>query len=191
MSWEVTKESVSIPLAETPTTISYTDINNFKIPKKRIRKSIPVYYNGVMYKSQSQCAETFGIDRTIIRLRMNNTGCTFAEALDYYIKKRADDTFVDCRGVKHKNLSEALRHYKVNYQRVVNYAEKHGITGSKNIVDTLLQNPEIYRQLTTSLKNFNSSPVTVNGKHYPSRASCFAALGLCDSTVNYYIRKTT
>lgn len=188
LSWEVTKESVNTPLAETPTTISYTDINNFKIPKKRIRKSIPVYYNGVMYESQNQCAQTFGIDRTTIRERMKKMGCTFAEALDYYIKKRADDTFIDCTGVKHKNLSEALRHYKVNYQRVVNYAEKHGITGSKNIVDTLLQNPEVYRKLTTSLKNFNSSPVTVNGKHYPSRSSCYADLGVCDSSVNYYIR---
>lgn len=189
MSWEATKESVSIPLADTPTTISYTDINNFKIPKKGIRGSIPVYYNGVMFPSQNQCAKAFGVDRTNIRLRMKKMGCTFGEAIDYYIEKRAGETFIDCSGVKHKNLSEALRYYKVNYQRVVHYAEKHGITGSKNIIDTLLQNPEIYRQLTTSPKKSNSSPVIFNGKQYPSRASCFAALGLCESTVNYYIRK--
>lgn len=188
MSWEATKESVSVPLADTPTTISYTDINNFKIPNKRPRKPIPVYYNGVTYESQTQCAQAFGIDRSKIRLRMKKLGCTFAEALDYFIKKRAEDAFVDCLGVKHNNLSEAVRYYKVNYQRVVNYAKKHGITGSKNILDTLLQNPEDYEKLTTPLKSLKAVPVTVNGKHYPTLSSCYAALGLTESAVNYYIR---
>ena len=188
MSWEATKESVSTPLADTPTTISYTDINNFKIPNKRTRKPIPVHYNGVTYESQCQCAKAFGIDRSKIRLRMQRVGCTFAEALDYFIKKRAEDAFVDCAGVKHRNLSEAVCYYKVNYQRVVNYAEKHGITGSKNIIDTLLQNPEVYKKLTTALISFKAIPVTVNGKHYPTLSSCYAALGLNVSSVNYYIR---
>lgn len=189
MSWEATKESVNTPLAETPTTISYTDINNFKIPQKRINNSKPVYYKGVLYQSQTQCANAFGVDRNTIRLRMNKTGCTFAEALDYYIKKRADETFVDCKGVKHKNLSYAVRYYKVNYSRVVYYAEKHGITGSKNIIDTLLQNPEVYKKLTSSTsKNSSYYPVVVNGTEYSSRSSCFAALGLCEPSVNYYIR---
>lgn len=188
MSWEVTKESTSIPLADTPTTISYTDINNFKIPNKRPRKPIPVYYNGVTYESQTQCAQAFGIDRSKIRLRMQKLGCTFAEALDYFIKKREEDAFVDCLGVKHKNLSEAVRYYRVNYQRVVNYAEKHGITGSKNILDTLLQNPEDYKKLTTPLKSLKAVPVSVNGKHYPTLSSCYADLGLTESAVNYYIR---
>lgn len=188
MSWEVTKESVNVPLADTPTTISYTDVNNFKIPDKRPRKPIPVYYNGVTYESQTQCAQAFGIDRSKIRLRMKKLGCTFAEALDYFIKKRAENAFVDCRGVKHNNLSEAVRYYRVNYQRVVNYAKKHGITGSKNILDTLLQNPEDYEKLTTPLKSLKAVPVTVNGKHYPTLSSCYADLGLTESAVNYYIR---
>lgn len=188
LSWEATKESVNIPLADTPTTISYTDINNFKIPNKQKRKPIPVHYNGVTYQSQCQCAKAFEIDRSKIRLRMQRVGCTFAEALDYFIKKRAEDAFVDCLGVKHKNLSEAVRYYRVNYQRVANYAEKHGITGSKNIIDTLLQNPEDYKKLTTPLKSLKAIPVTVNGKHYPTLSSCYAALGVNVSSANYYIR---
>lgn len=191
MSWEATKESVSTPLADTPTTISYTDINNFKIPKKRINEPIPVYYNGVMFPSQNQCAKTFGIDVTTIRSRMSRLGCTFAEALDSCIKKLNKHemaSFVDCAGVKHKSLPDALRYYKLAYQRVVYYAKKHGITGSKNIMDTLLQNPEVYRQLTTLTKTPSSVHVVVNGKEYPSRSSCFAALGLCETNVNRYIR---
>lgn len=188
MSWEATKESVSTPLAETPTTVSYTDINNFKIPQKRSSDSIPVYYNGVMFSSISQCTKAFGVDRKTIRLRMKKAGCTFAEALDYCLEKRKQESFVDCVGVKHKNLAGALRYYKVNYYRVVHYAKTRGITGNKNIVDTLLQNPEVYRKLTTSSRKPSSDPVIVNGKEYPSRSSCFAALGLCESTVSSYVR---
>lgn len=188
MSWEVTKESASIPLADTPTTISYTDINNFKIPQKRSSDSIPVYYHGVTFPSISQCTKAFGVDRKTIRLRMQKAGCTFAEALDFCIEKRKQESFVDCSGVKHKNLAGALRYYKVNYQRVVHYAKTRGITGNKNIVDTLLQNPEVYRKLTTTSRKPSSDPVIVNGKEYPSRSSCFAALGLCESTVSSYIR---
>lgn len=188
MSWEATKESVGVPLADTPTTISYTDINNFKIPQRRSSDSIPVYYHGVTFPSISQCTKTFGIDRKTIRLRMQKAGCTFAEALDFCIEKRKQESFVDCLGVKHKNLACALRYYKVNYQRVVHYAKTRGITGNKNIVDTLLQNPEVYKKLTSSSRKQSSDPVIVNGKEYPSRSSCFAALGLCESTVTSYIK---
>lgn len=188
LSWEATKESVNVPLADTPTTISYTDVNNFKIPQKRSSDSIPVYYHGVTFPSISQCTKAFGVDRKTIRLRMQKARCTFAEALDFCIEKRKQDSFVDCLGVQHKNLAQALRYYKVNYQRVIHYAKTRGITGNKNIVDTLLQNPEVYRKLTSSSRKPSSDPVIVNGKEYPSRSSCFAALGLCESTVSSYIR---
>lgn len=188
LSWEATKESVNVPLADTPTTISYTDINDFKIPQKRSSDSIPVYYHGVTFPSISQCTKAFGVDRKTIRLRMQKARCTFAEALDFCIEKRKQESFVDCLGVQHKNLAHALRYYKVNYYRVVHYAKTRGITGNKNIVDTLLQNPEVYRKLTTSSRKPSSDPVIVNGKEYPSRSSCFAALGLCESTVTSYIR---
>ena len=188
MSWEATKESVSTPLAETPTTVSYTDINNFKIPQKRSSDSIPVYYNGVMFSSISQCTKAFGVDRKTIRLRMKKAGCTFAEALDYCLEKRKQESFVDCMGVKHKSLSDAFRYYKLSYSRVHYYAKTHGITGNKNIIDTLLQNPEIYRKLTTLSRKPSSVSVIVNGKEYPSRSSYFAAIGVCESTVYSYIR---
>ena len=188
MSWEVTKESVNTPLADTPTTISYTDINNFKIPQKRSSDSIPVYYNGVMFPSISQCTKAFGVDRKTIRLRMKKAGCTFAEALDFCLEKRKQESFIDCMGVKHKSLSDAFRYYKLSYSRVHYYAKTHGITGNKNIIDTLLQNPEIYRKLTTLSRKPSSVSVIVNGKEYPSRSSYFAAIGVCESTVYSYIR---
>ena len=188
LSWEATKESVNVPLADTPTTTSYTDMNNFKIPQKRNSDSIPVYYHGVTFPSISQCTKTFGIDRKTIRLRMKKAGCTFAEALDYCLEKRKQESFVDCMGVKHKSLSDAFRYYKLSYSRVHYYAKTHGITGNKNIIDTLLQNPEIYRKLTTLSRKPSSVSVIVNGKEYPSRSSYFAALGLCESTVSSYVR---